>query len=235
MEQSSPTKEATQAVIASSLESASLAQVGSSIVDGSLPRTGVISALGTMQEMVADVLRHQESQIQAIQYEYMQHLKEASEWYWRTRRRFLAQFRQRPWDPVHRWFKAMIEKGNKTVYHGDAIMDAKICKERGDDNLTVEVYGLTTGEILFSCCYESSNSMEVLNSRAVLEAGRRSGRPGSRYLDEGYRNAVEDAWRNFLHHLKENLRKSPTANPESPFGMAYRRYWDLYNRKPARS
>ncbi|KAI9781059.1 MAG: hypothetical protein M1839_006335 [Geoglossum umbratile] len=235
MERGSQTKEATQAAVVSSLESASLAQVGGSSVDGNPPRTGVLSELGTMQEMVADVLRHQESQIQGIQYEYIQHLKEASEGYWRIRRRFLAQFRRRPWDPVHRWFKAMVEKGNKTAYHGDAIMDAKICKERGDNDLMVEVYGLTTGEILFSCCYESSNSMEVLNSRAVLEAGRRSGRPGSLYLDEGYRNGVEDAWRNFLHHLKENLRKSPTADPESPFGMAYRRYWDLYNRKPAGS
>ncbi|KAI9785763.1 MAG: hypothetical protein M1839_008780 [Geoglossum umbratile] len=215
MEQGRQTQEVAQAVVASSLESASLEQVGGSDVYGNSSGIGLLKELAELRKMTAN---------------HIQELREASHGYQQIRRRFLAHFQRGLRKPE---FQTMIEEGNNAAHGGDAVTDAKICKELGEYDLMVEIYGLTIKEVLTLRDSGNSESINLLNARATLEAGRRTRWPSSNYLDEGYRNGIEYAWRNFLHHLKENLRQSPTTDPESPLGKAYKRYWDVHNGKPA--
>jgi hypothetical protein len=151
MELDGDIKEASEALIAS-LEALSPGQVRGSDIYGNSLGIGLVTELAELRDMVANRepnLRRFEDTFQKIG-DTLQELSCVSIGYQRIREGFLAKFQkdcQGPSKPGEPLFKVTIER-NTAAHSGDAVTDAKICEGPKGDELMVEIYGSTTGEVL---------------------------------------------------------------------------------------
>ncbi|KAI9786127.1 MAG: hypothetical protein M1839_007537 [Geoglossum umbratile] len=140
MERGRQIEEVAQAVVASSLESASHEQVGGSTVYGNSSGIGMFKELAVLRKMMTDQGRSlslQDTRIQELentQGNKFQELVAINE-YHQIRQRFLAHFH-----PGDGYWRAMRQKGNEIAHAGDAVTDAKICEGLGQGDLIVEEY-----------------------------------------------------------------------------------------------
>jgi hypothetical protein len=85
-------------------------------------------------------------------------LNHASQGYFKIRHRFLEVYRRDIMEGIDEEGYKLIALGNEAAHHGDAIADAALytARERVDEKVLVEIYGLTSEQMIAASKYQTS-------------------------------------------------------------------------------